>query len=196
MIEQDHLYTPFMATVTDTWYETYGDRCIKSFKVVLDEEEIRENWRHHPGQCAMIGILGVGESMISISCSPTEGNFLRFSVTRTGKVTGALHELESGDKMTVRGPYGNGFPLDKWKGKNIITIGGGVGQAPLRPIIEYIKAHRQDYKKLTTIYGSRTSADLCFKEEFAEYMSSNDIACYLTLDVEEENWPHHVGFVP
>lgn len=189
-------YKPEIATIEDTWYETYGDRAIKTFKVVLDDEEAKENWSHRPGQCAMIGILGIGESMISISCSPTEGKFLRFSVMRAGKVTQALHELESGDKITVRGPYGNSFPVDDWKGKNILTIGGGIGQAPLRPIIEYVKANRADYEGLSLIYGSRTSADLCFKNEFKALDDRNDVNYHLSIDIEEEGWPHYVGFVP
>ncbi|MGI6308839.1 MAG: FAD/NAD(P)-binding protein [Dethiobacteria bacterium] len=196
MKENANPYKPEIVTIEDTWQETYGDRAIKTFKVVLDDEEARENWSHRPGQCAMIGVLGVGESMISISCSPTEGKFLRFSVMRAGKVTQALHELEPGDKMTVRGPYGNSFPVDEWKGKNILTIGGGIGQAPLRPIIEYVKANRADYKNLSLIYGARTSADLCFKSEFEALNDRDDINYHLSIDIEEEGWPHYVGFVP
>ena len=140
MKNHNNPYIPYTATVEESWYETGGERCIKTFKVVLDDPAVRENWRHRPGQCAMIGLLGVGESMISISSSPTEEGFLRFSVLKAGKVTSALHQLEAGDTMTVRGPYGNSFPVDDWKGKKILTIGGGIGQAPLRPIVEYVKA--------------------------------------------------------
>ncbi len=189
-------YIPYAATVEDAWYETYGERSIKTFRVVFDDKEVRESWEHFPGQCAMIGILGIGESMISISSSPTEGDFLRFSVMRMGKVTQALHQLEAGDKMTVRGPYGNNFPVDDWKGKNIITIGGGIGQAPLRPIVEYVKANKDDYGELTTIYGSRSSNDLCFRNEFENMMEDESVCCHLSVDVEEEGWPHFVGFVP
>ncbi len=189
-------YKPHVATVEDTWYETYGERSIKTFKVVFDDEEVRQNWKHLPGQCAMIGLLGVGESMISISCSPTEGEFLRFSVMRMGKVTQALHELEPGDKMTVRGPYGNNFPVDDWKGKKIITIGGGIGQAPLRPIIEYVKENRDDYEDLTVIYGARSTGDLCFREEIEGLQEKDEVSCHLSIDLEEEGWPHFVGFVP
>ncbi len=189
-------YVPYAATVEDAWYETYGERSIKTFRVVFDDKEVRENWEHFPGQCAIIGILGVGESMISISSSPTEGDFLRFSVMRMGKVTQALHQLEAGDKMTVRGPYGNNFPVDEWKGKNIITIGGGIGQAPLRPIVEYVKANKDDYGELTTIYGSRSTDDLCFRNEFENMMEDESVSCHLSIDVEEEKWPHFVGFVP
>ncbi|HED23960.1 MAG TPA: heterodisulfide reductase subunit F, partial [Firmicutes bacterium] len=96
MKTSDNPYIPYLATIEDAWYETGGERCIKTFKVVIDDEEFRKNWSHLPGQCAMIGVLGAGESMISISASPTEGQFLRFSVMRMGKVTGALHQLEPG----------------------------------------------------------------------------------------------------
>ena len=192
----DNPYIPYTATVEETWFETGGERSIKTFKVVLDDETVRENWSHRPGQCAMIGVLGVGESMISISCSPTEGQFLRFSVMLMGKVTQALHQLEPGDKMMVRGPYGSSFPVDDWQGKQILTIGGGVGQAPLRPIVEYVRANRDQYAGLTMIYGARTSGDLCFKGEFEEMSKCDDLACHLTIDVEEDDWSHNVGFVP
>jgi len=192
----DNPYIPYTTTVQETWYETGGDRCIKTFKVTLDDQKARESWSHRPGQCAMIGVLGTGESMISISSSPTEGDFLRFSVMKMGKVTQALHQLEPGEKMTVRGPYGNHFPLDQWEGKHILTIGGGIGQAPMRPIVEYVKANRNKYAGLTMIYGARTAGDLCFKEEFAEMSKNEELSCNLTIDVEEEGWEHNVGFVP
>ncbi len=196
MINKENPYIPYNATVEDTWYETGGERAIKTFKVVFDDENIRKSWEHFPGQCAMIGVLGVGESMISISCSPTEGEFLRFSVMRMGKVTQALHQLEPGDKMTVRGPYGNKFPLDQWQGKHILTIGGGIGQAPMRPVVEYVKSNYDNYGGLTMIYGARTSGDLCFKEEFEEMSKDDQLSCHLTIDIEEEQWDHNVGFVP
>ncbi len=196
MKTNENPYIPYYATVEDTWFETGGERAIKTFKVVFDDEDVRKNWNHRPGQCAMIGILGIGESMISISCSPTEGEFLRFSVMRMGKVTQALHQLEAGDKMTVRGPYGNSFPLEEWEGKHVITIGGGIGQAPMRPVVEYVKANYEKYGGLTMIYGARTSGDLCFKNEFEQMAQNEDLSCHLTIDIEEEQWDHNVGFVP
>ncbi len=192
----DNPYIPYFATIEDSWFETGGDRCIKTFKVVFDDPAVRDSWNHKPGQCAMIGVLGEGESMISISCSPTEGKFLRFSVMKMGKVTQALHKLEAGDKMTVRGPYGNSFPVDDWQGKKILTIGGGIGQAPLRPIVEFVKSNREKYAGLTMIYGARSAGDLCFKGEFDQMSKRDDLSCHLTIDIEEEGWDHNVGFVP
>ena len=189
-------YQPYIATIEDTWYETTGDRAVKTFIATLDNEDARKNWNHKPGQCAMVGRLGVGESMFCISCSPSEGDFLRFSVMCVGKNTLMLHEQEIGDKITVRGPYGNYFPLEDWKGKHILTIGGGIGQAPLRPIVEYVKANLREYAGLTSIYGARTSSDLCFKRDFQEMVKRDDISAHLTIDIEEDGWEYNVGFVP
>ena len=189
-------YLPYTATIVETWYETGGERPVKTFKVTLDDAAARESWSHRPGQCAMVGLLGVGESMFCISCSPTEGDFLRFSVMRAGKVTSALHQLEAGDKITVRGPYGNSFPLEEWEGKRILTVGGGIGQAPLRPIVEFVRANRDKYVGLTVIYGARSCGDLCFKGELEALAKEGDIECHLSVDVGEEGWPHYVGFVP
>ncbi len=189
-------YIPYLVEILDAWYEAPGDRCIKTFKVTFADPAVWDVWSHRPGQCAMVGIPGVGESMFCVSSSPTEQGYLRFSIMKTGRNTSALHELEAGDRFYVRGPYGNTFPLDEWKGKNIVTIGGGIGQAPLRPVIQYIRDNRDDYGELTVIYGARTSADHCFKQEFEEMNACGDVCCHLSIDVEEEGWPHFVGFVP
>ncbi len=189
-------YIPYEVKILEARYETPGDRCIKTFKVTFADEKVWDTWSHLPGQCAMVGIPGVGESMFCISSSPTEKGYLRFSIMKMGKNTTALHELEAGDSFYVRGPLGNNFPLEEWKGKNIITIGGGIGQAPLRPVIQYIRDNRGDYGELTVIYGARTSADHCFKAEFEEMNACGDVCCHLSIDVEEEGWPHFVGFVP
>lgn len=189
-------YIPYEVEILDAWYEAPGDRCIKTFKVAFADEKIWDTWSHLPGQCAMVGIPGVGESMFCISSSPTEEGYLRFSIMKAGKNTSALHELEAGDTFYLRGPLGNSFPLEEWKGKNVVTIGGGIGQAPLRPVIQWIRDKREDYGELELIYGARTSQDHCFKGEFEEIDQSDDCVCHLSIDVEEEEWPHFVGFVP
>lgn len=189
-------YIPYRVNILDAWYEAPGDRCIKTFKVAFDDEKIWDTWSHSPGQCAMVGTPGIGESMFCISSSPTEKGYLRFSIMKTGKNTSALHELEKDDSFYIRGPLGNTFPVDDWKGKNIVTIGGGIGQAPLRPIIQWVRDNRADYGELELIYGARTSADHCFKAEFEEIGQSGECGLHLSVDVEEEEWPHFVGFVP
>ncbi len=198
MMDESNPYLPYTVKIEDAWYETPGERAIKTFKVNFTDEKVWDTWSHEPGQCAMVGLLGIGEAMFCVSSSPTEKGYLRFSIMLMGKVTHALHQLEAGDTMTVRGPFGNGFPLAEWEGKNIVTIGGGIGQAPLRPIVEYIRddSNRDKYKELTIIYGSRTSKDLCFQDELDCFMVEEGTECCLSVDIEEEEWDHYVGFVP
>ena len=144
----------------------------------------------------MVGVLGVGESMISITSSPTQKGYLEFSIMKMGKVTSAIHNKDEGEFLYIRGPYGNNFPVDDWKGKNIITIGGGIGQAPLRSIVNYILDNRGDYKNFDIISGARTTADLCFKEELYELEKKDDVGVHLSIDAPEEGWKRFVGFVP
>ncbi len=186
-------YIPEIAKIIDVRDEALGVRPIKTFKIALQNGH---DFNHRPGQCAIIGILGIGESMISIASSPTKKGYLEFSIMKLGKVTSALHACEADDSISIRGPYGNGFPINEWKGKNILTIGGGIGQAPLRPIIQYILDNRGDFGQLDIIYGARTTNDLCFKDELFELEKRDDVNVHLSIDIAEEDWTHFVGFVP
>jgi len=189
-------YLPHHGKIKSIRQETSGERPIKTFKVVLADDDFREAFDYKPGQCAMVGMLGMGESMISIASSPTRKDCLTFSIMKMGKITSAIHAKEVDETLTIRGPYGNHFPLEGWKNKNIITIGGGIGQAPLRSVIQYVLDNRKDFGDVDIIYGARTSADLCYKEEFSELEKRKDIRVHLSIDVEEKDWDKFVGFVP
>lgn len=189
-------YLPRVAKIESIKQETTGDRVIKTFKLVLEDKAYRDLFRHRPGQCAILGVSGVGESMISITSSPTQGDTLDFSIMKMGKVTSAIHAMEVGDTLTVRGPYGNHFPMEDWKGKNLLTVGGGIGQAPLFAIIHYVLDNRADYGAVDIIYGARTTGDLCYKEELFELEKRQDIRVHLSIDAPEEGWSRFVGFVP
>ena len=189
-------YLPNIAVIKDIKQETLGARPIKTFTTVFKDEDAKNTFKQDPGQCAMVGIAGVGESMISVCSSPTQADHLQFSIMKLGKVTTALHELETGDIITIRGPYGKPFPIDDWKGKRILTIGGGIGQAPLRPVVNYVVDNRQDFEALDIIYGARSPSDLVYLDEL-ENLQKGDVAdVYLTVDSAEKGWNGHVGFVP
>ena len=103
-------------------------------------------FEHMPGQCAMVCVPGIGEAMFSITSSPTNKEYQEFSIKKCGVLTDCLHSLEVGDEITVRGPYGNNFPVDtELKGKNLLFIAGGIGLAPLRSVINYVLDNRDDY---------------------------------------------------
>lgn len=189
-------YQPHLATIDEIREEVVGERAIKTFRMSFQDEDVRKNFSFIPGQCVMVSLLGEGECMFAISSSPTENGYVEVSVMRLGKVTSALHESEAGDILGVRGPYGNGFDVDAWKGKNLVFIGGGIGQAPLRSLIRYALDNKEKYGKLDVIYGARTTNDLCYKKEFDELEKRKDVNFHLSIDVEEEGWKKFVGFVP
>jgi NAD(P)H-flavin reductase len=175
-------YLPHTATIEEIRNEVGGARAIKTFKVVFDDEEMKNNFDYLSGQCAMLSLLGIGESMISITSSPTRKGFLEFAVMKQGKVTSALHDMEVGDSIGIRGPYGNHFPLEDWKGKDLIFIGGGIGQAPLRSVYTNALDNRDDYGDISIIYGARTSSDLAFMCELEELEKRDDVDLRLCLD--------------
>ncbi|MBR2376488.1 MAG: FAD/NAD(P)-binding protein [Clostridia bacterium] len=169
---------------------------VKTFRVVgLDGKKLFE---HMPGQCAMVSIPGVGEAMFSITSSPTNTEFMEFSIKKCGCLTSWLHQTEEGQQVTVRGPYGNGFPVESaFKGKNMLFIAGGIGLAPLRSVINYIRDNRENYGTVDIVYGSRSMDDLVdFREIEEEWKNEKDFNVYLTIDREQEGWNGHVGFVP
>lgn len=186
-------YMPELATVTRIIEETPN---IKSFQVVFNDKEKMKQFDFQPGQVGQLSIFGVGESTFVINSTPTRKEYLQFSVMKAGEVTAALHNLYEGDQVGVRAPLGNYFPYESMKGKNILFIGGGIGMAPLRTLILFMLDNRKDYKDITIIYGARTPADLCYKEDVKEWESRSDVNLILTVDAQFPGWDKRVGFVP
>jgi NAD(P)H-flavin reductase len=175
-------YKPDLAVIEDIRQETDGSRAIKTFKVTFQDEKVKKNFAYKSGQTALVSMFGKGESMFCITSTPTKKGYLEFSVMRMGKVTSALHDLDIGDVIGVRGPYGNDFPLDAWKGKNLVFIGGGIGQAPLRSVYLNVLDNRKDYGDVSIIYGVRSSKDLSYKEEIYDFEKRKDVNTFLCLD--------------
>ena len=146
----------------------------------------------------MVCAPGVSEGMFSITSSPTNKEFQEFSIKKCGQLTDYLHSLKVGDQITVRGPYGNNFPVEtELKGKNLLFIAGGIGLAPLRSVINYVIDNRENYGTVDILYGSRSADDLVGLKEIQEvWMNTPGINVYLTIDREQEGWDGHVGFVP
>ena len=169
---------------------------VKTFKV--NAPDGGKLFEHMPGQCAMVCVPGVSEGMFSITSSPTNKEFQEFSIKKCGSLTDTLHSLQVGDMITVRGPYGNNFPVDTvFKGKNLLFIAGGIGLAPLRSVINYCIDNREDYGRIDILYGSRSADDLVKLKEIQEvWMNVPNVNVYLTIDREQEGWDGHVGFVP
>jgi sulfhydrogenase subunit gamma (sulfur reductase) len=186
-------YLPEIATVVDVIQET---PTIKSFRVRFDDPEVMANFSFDPGQVGQLGIFGVGESTFAINSSPSQKDYVQFSVMKAGEVTTALHTLSVGDKVGVRAPMGRGFPVEAWKGMKILYIMGGIGSAALRATIAYTLEHRNDYAGISILYGARTPQDLTYKYDIEEWESRSDIEAVVTVDREAPGWTKKVGFVP
>ena len=192
MFEKDTLI-PSIGVVTDIRRDTPD---VKTFRVVTEGGV--KPFEHKPGQCAMLSIPGVGEAMFSITSSPTNEEFMEFSIKKCGCVTEWLHSMEPGQEITIRGPYGKPFPVDtEFVGKDLLFIAGGIGLAPLRSVINYCRHYRDRYGKIDIVYGSRSKDDLVdYKEIIDEWEKDEGVEVHLTIDREQEGWDGHVGFVP
>ncbi len=184
---------PRVGVITDIRIDTPD---VKTFRV--EAPEGGKLFEHMPGQCAMLSIPAVGEGMFSITSSPTNREFMEFSIKKCGCVTNWLHACEVGQNITVRGPYGKNFPVDtEFAGKDLLFIAGGIGLAPLRSVINYVRHYRERYGKVDIVYGSRSRADLVdYNEIIDEWCKDAGINVHLTIDRAEEGWDGHVGFVP
>ena len=189
---QDAL-VPMLAVVTDVRRDTPD---VKTFRVVTPEG--KKPFVHIPGQCAMLSMPGIGEALFSITSSPTNEEYLEFSIKKCGCVTTWIHNIEPGQMVTLRGPYGNGFPVESaLKGKDLLFIAGGIGLAPLRSVINYCRDKRDQYGKITVVYGARSKEDLVdYNEILTEWIPEGDIDVQLTIDREQADWEGHVGFIP
>jgi NAD(P)H-flavin reductase len=190
-------YIPFLMRIEDIILET-EDRKIKTFVLAFLNEEDRKGFTYVPGQFAEVSIFGKGEAPFGMASTPTKPEYLEFSVSTIGVVTGALHNLKKGDVVGVRGPMGNGYPLDTFKEKNLLLIGGGFGFSTLRSLTNYILhvTNRPAFGDLTIIYGARKPGLLLYKADLETWKERPDLNLHLTVDQDADGWQGHVGLVP
>jgi NAD(P)H-flavin reductase len=151
---------------------------------------------YRPGQFMELSVFGIGECPISITSTPTRPEFFEFAVRGVGAVSHGLHNLDAGDYIGLRGPFGNGFPVETMKGKDILFIAGGIGLAPLRSVINYMLDKREDFGTIDIVYGARTPELLCFSGEFETWQKASRTNLHLTVDAEAPGWEGNVGLVP
>jgi len=170
---------------------------IKTFELEFVNEEEYKAFDYIPGQFAEISIIGKGECPIGIASSPTEEGTIKFTIKKMGTVTSSFHNSDIGDTIGVRGPLGNGWPMEELKGQNIVVIGGGFAFSTLRSLVLYVldDKHRKDYGDITVIYGNRDSGEVLYRDILEEWEKRDDINVVLTIDREEEGWTRKVGFV-
>lgn len=168
---------------------------IKLLRIELSDGGSSAFQNAKPGQFAFVSVFGLGEAPFGIANIPQRGPGIDFAVARLGTVTTGLHELGEGDVLGVRGPLGNWFPMEKFSGMNLLVLGGGIGGAPLRPVVQYVLNHREDYGHLTILWAARRPDLLVFTDEFNEWREAPNTTLHLTVDIPDEKWSYHTGVI-
>ncbi len=195
MKAMEDIYAPHLMAVTAIHQETPD---IKTFRLEFHDDKLKKDFDFQPGQFALYSVFGQGEAPFCIASSPTRRGYVECSIKRVGKVSNAFHQLNVGDTIGFRGPYGNSFPVEEMRGKNLVFVGGGIGLAPLRSLIWYCLDNRDEFGNITIVYGARSTADLVYKRELKQWVDMKGLDTVLTVDPggEDEAWKGDIGFVP
>ncbi len=205
MLAADEVAT-YHPVLSDNPYQPHMARIVRIYKMVDNnylftlrflEDNLARSFRHTPGQFIMLSVPGTGEIPISISSSPSRPEVLELCVRRVGRVTNALYRMRTNDVVGVRGPYGNGYPMQEIMGNDVLLAAGGLGMAPLRSLLWYALDHRDKFNNITLMYGAKRPDDMLFREELLALVDRADINCLLTVDADPGGaWKNHVGLLP
>jgi len=190
-------YLPLPVRIEHVHVET-DDNMLKTFELTFMREEDACNFHFRPGQFCEVSVFGKGEAPFGMASSPTEPGPLKFTVNKTGVLTTALHNMGEGEILGLRGPLGNGYPLDTFEGQHIVIIGGGFAFTTLRSLIQYMldPSNRSRFQDITIIYGARLPGLLLYKEDLVAWEQRKDVSLYLTIDRAVPGWTKLAGFVP
>ncbi|MCK4416614.1 MAG: FAD/NAD(P)-binding protein [Candidatus Latescibacteria bacterium] len=190
-------YQPHLAKITRIIDENKA-RDLKTFELAFCDSQQAERFSFVCGQFAQVSVLGAGEAPFGIASSPTDQGFLQFTVKRypTGTVTTALHNCQEGDLIGVRGPYGNGYPMQLLEGSNVMIVGGGFAFTTLKSLTNYIlhPDNRGRFGELTVLSAARDPGEMIYKYVLKKWSERDDIRLILTIDKEAEGWKEKVGF--
>lgn len=194
-MSDENIYMPYLMRIESITEET---PFVKTFKLKFVNEEHAKAFTFRTGQFGEYSVMGEGECTFCIASSPTRQGYIECTFRMAGKVTTALNSRDVGDIIGFRGPYGNIFPIDEWKGKNLLFIAGGIALPPMRSVIWNCLDLRENYKDITILYGARSVADLVYKNELHEWEDRPDVNIVTTVDPggESPDWKGKIGFVP
>lgn len=195
--QEEDAQKPEPAAISGVWDLARGHRL---FRLRLLDEARNAAFRHTPGQFVMLSVLGAGEAPISVSSSPTRAGAIEVCVRQVGRVTGALFRLRENALVGLRGPYGNGFPMEAMAGGHLLIVAGGLGMAPLRSLLWYVLDRRHEFGRVVLLYGARTPRDILFKDEMTGLTQRSDIQTRLIVESatpseETGPWNGSVGLI-
>ena len=196
----------YQSVLSENPYQPYLARIVRIHEMVPDnylfttrflEDDIVKSFQHRPGQFLMLSIPGTGEAPISISSSPSRPEVLEMCVRKVGRMTDALYRMKSNEILGIRGPYGNGFPVEDMRGNNLLLIAGGLGMAPLRSLLWYALDNRSEFADVTLMYGAKLPGEMLFRDELLSLINRTDMSCLLTVDEDPTGeWENYVGLLP
>lgn len=189
MINTSSLYLPEVAEVVSTRQLTDME---KYFEL---RPKNQKEFDFNPGQFVQLSIFGIGEAPISISSSPFNKDTFGVCIRRVGDVTSAIHKLEEGSTLGIRGPLGKGYPIEEMIGKDILFVAGGLGLAPLRSMINYVLKKRNDFRRIIILYGVKNSREILFPDELESWKKNDDIEMDITVDKPDEKWRGKTGVI-
>lgn len=191
----DNMYLPYKMFIEKITEEA---PLVRTYRLKFKNPADEEKFSFKAGQFGEYSIFGEGESTFCIASSPTRKGYIECTFRVAGRVTKALANCEEGDEIGFRGPYGNTFPIDDWKGKNLLFIAGGIGLPPLRCVIWNCLDLRENFRDITILYGARSVQDLVYKHELEEWNNRPDVNLFTTVDPggDTPDWKGKVGFVP
>jgi NAD(P)H-flavin reductase len=193
----ENVYQPTVMRIADARDEAPD---VKTFRLEFTDEGKRGEFfgTYRVGMFGLYGLPGAGESTFCVASPPTRTGYIECTFRKAGRVTSALQDREVGQNVTFRGPYGNFFPIDDWKGRDILFIAGGIALPPMRSVIWNVLDRRKEFGKVTIVYGARTVADLVYKHELAEWAGRSDVSLTTTVDPggQTPDWKGKVGLVP
>ncbi len=168
----------------------------KLFQVRFEDHRTADNFRSRPGQFVELSVIGTGECPLSISSPPTRPGVIELCVRRVGRVTSTLFKQPTNSLVGLRGPYGNGYPVEKMEGNDLLLVAGGLGMAPLRSLLWFALDNRADFNRVILLYGCRQPNEVLFRDEMAGLVTREDLECHLTVDTDpDKTWPYHIGVV-
>lgn len=189
---QDDPLCPHPAIVRSVEPETPG---VAMLRIEFQDQSRQEQYRVQPGQFNMIFVPGIGEVPISVSHLPLEGPGIGHTIRFVGRVTRVIEELGPGAILGLRGPYGRGWPIEQARGRDVLVVAGGLGLAPLRPAVKAILADRDQFGRITLVYGARHPADLLYAAEYPDW-ERQGMEILVTVDRADQAWKGRVGVVP
>jgi sulfite reductase subunit B len=188
-VEKKALYHPLMSKIVKVDQLTANE---KRFEMMLPDSQVLD---HKPGQFVEVSIFGFGEAPISISSSATSKKTFDLTVRKTGRLTDKMHTLKAGDTLGIRGPFGNGFDVELFKGKDMLFIAGGIGLAPLKSLIDYTIDRKDDFNRIIIVYGTKNPSEILFPNEIEKWKKMRGVEFHMTVDQPDAAWNGNVGVI-